>query len=245
MKCKACGANYRSRELCCPYCGADNPRGKLWKTQRDSAEQQYRELEQTEGTSLRLQAANRVLNRALLFEGIALGVFLLGVFLWFMLGEAVFRVRRSIKADELSHQMQQLYAQQELGELYRLMDEYDLFGEENYEYAQAVLLHEEYTQFDLVRCEFFAVLQKGEQPDEYLTWKLVNSMNEILVPYIPAYPRMTENNARMQQQYAADVLEFAQGWLGFGREETALLYGDWLTTEQEEQLQKSIAEVTA
>ena len=83
MKCKACGAHYRSRELRCPYCGAENPKGKQWKAQRDSAEQQYRELEQTEGSSLRLQAANRVLNRALLFEGIALGVFLLGVFYGF------------------------------------------------------------------------------------------------------------------------------------------------------------------
>ena len=245
MKCKACGAHYRSRELCCPYCGAENPKGKQWKAQRDSAEQQYRELEQTEGSSLRLQAANRVLNRALLFEGIALGVFLLGVFLWFLLGEAAFRVRRSVKAEELSQQMQQLYAQQQLGELYRLMDEYDLFGEENYEYAQAALLHEDYMQFDIARCEFFAVLQRGEQPDEYLTWKLVNSMNDILSPYIPAYPRLTENNAQLQQQYAADVLEFAQGWLGFGREETALLYADWLYTEQEAQLQQIIAEVTA
>ncbi|MBR5502824.1 MAG: hypothetical protein IKV55_07305 [Oscillospiraceae bacterium] len=245
MKCKSCGANYRSRELRCPYCGAENAKGKLWKAQRDSAEQQYRELEQTEGAALRLRAANRVLNRALLFEGIALGVFLVGVFLWFMLGEAVFRVRRSVKADALSQQMQQLYAQQQLGELYRLMDEYDLFGDENYEYAQAALLHKDYAQFDLARCEFFAVLQRGEQPDEYLTWKLVNSMNEILVPYISAYPRITENNAQLQQQYSADVLEFAQGWLGFGKEETALLYSDWLTTEQETLLQQKIAEVAA
>ena len=245
MKCKKCGAHYRTRKLRCPYCGTANPKGEQWHSQRESAEKELQQLESTRGKDLRLQAANKALNRVLLFEGIAIAVFLLGVFLWFMLADAALRLRTRFNKAELEQQMQQLYSEQRLTELNDLMDEYGLFGEDYYEYSQAALLGYDYDRFVQARMELFACVQAGEQPDESLTWRLVNSMNDILVPYIPAYPRLTEQNAALQAEFAADVLSCAQGWLAIDKEAVALLHADWLTTEQEAALQQKILEVTA
>lgn len=34
MKCKNCGANYKTRELKCPYCNTENFIGKIWQAER-------------------------------------------------------------------------------------------------------------------------------------------------------------------------------------------------------------------
>ena len=65
MKCKKCGAHYRTRELRCPYCGTANPKGEQWQTQRESAEKELQQLEDTRGKDLRLQAAHKAVNRVL------------------------------------------------------------------------------------------------------------------------------------------------------------------------------------
>ena len=41
MKCKNCGAQYKTRELKCPYCNTENIIGKIWQSERSQAEMEY------------------------------------------------------------------------------------------------------------------------------------------------------------------------------------------------------------
>ena len=41
MKCKNCSANYKARELKCPYCNTTNLLGHIWLSEKTEAELEY------------------------------------------------------------------------------------------------------------------------------------------------------------------------------------------------------------
>ncbi len=239
MKCVNCGANFSARDLYCPYCGTENLRGRRWQRQRAEAARDYHEARSEELPLLRRRLANKVLNRALLIEGVLFALLIVGVFLAFFLGDAADRLQTTLHRDRVETELAQLYEEGRYGELHLRLDETGLFGQEHYEYSQMALLHYDYEDFVLARMEF---LTQREAPEEYTMERLIGSMHEVLSPYIPAYPELTERNARQLEEYQREVTAFAAAMLGMEEAELARLRQDYLTMDEEAALISAVLE---
>lgn len=240
MKCKSCGGNYAARELSCPYCGNQNPIGWLWKQQRDRAERDYENAAE-QLPQLRRKMANKVLNRVLIIE-IAICVLLFaGVALVFYIGDATHQATVALNKGKLQTELSDLYEQERFGEMYTLLMDNNLGGEDYYEYMQMGLLNFDYQQFQQDRMAFFDEME-NEGPDTYTISDLLDSMHDVLYPYIPAYPEVTASNAVYLQEQQADVTAFGKAVLGMTDEELAVLAQEYMTIDEEESLTAAILE---
>ena len=238
MKCKGCGANFPSRELTCPYCGRENHRGLSWFSHRQAAEEAYQQALAQSGVSLRRIAANRIVNRVL-FGIIALFLLtVLLVFLYFFAAEGLSRLSVALRQDAIYEELDQLYREERFGELYALLDEKDLFGEETYAYSQMALLHRDYLDFQESRLSFFL----DEEIDDFTVEYLLSKANDLFSGDIPAYPELTKENLVHLEVYRREAEGFCRGVLGLTEEEMALLYQDYLYYSDEEALAAAILE---
>ncbi len=242
MKCKNCGANYRSRELFCPYCKTPNPRGKLWKQQRQAAQQDYQWAAGEVVPVLRWRAANRILNRVLLIELGLLVLCVIGVIAAFALGNTALQAGILQGNGEINEELAALYEEERFGELYARLSETELFGEDYYEYSQMALLYSDYESFCESRLRFFYEIEQQEAPDEYTVSRLVGDIHDVIAADIPAYPELTERNAAFAAQYRNEVLMFAQVLLGLNESEMETLGQEYLTMAEEEALTEAIWE---
>ena len=226
MKCKNCGANYSSRDLQCPYCDTPNPRGVLWYHQRTQAQSDY-EKGLLLLPLLRRVAINRILNRVLIAEALILCLLLAGIFAFFAVEDLAGTVSLQWNRQAIQTELDVLYEQQRYGELYSRMQDADMMDEENYAYTQMALLYNDYESFVLRRMEYFSQLD-GEGLESYTLESLIRSIHNVMVPYVPAYSDLTEENRRQMEIYAQETADFAQSVLGFGSEEMKLLEEDYL-----------------
>lgn len=240
MRCKNCGANYRSKELFCPYCKTPNPRGLMWQRERHKAEQEYTHVKDEVLPQLRLEAANRILNRLLAIEAALAVLFFISACIVFALSGAVSKADAVFHRDEIEEEFLTLYEQERFGELYARLDDTDLFGEEYYEYSQMSLLYYDYEDFCEARMHFFTEKDAGSGPDEYEINRLIREMNTVLKADIPTYPELTKKNRAYHAQYCADVLAFAQTLLGMDDSELTVLAQDYITVREEEALTAAI-----
>lgn len=240
MKCKSCGGNYAARELNCPYCGNLNPTGHLWRRERRKAEQDY-ETAAGQLPQLRRKMANKIINRVLLIEAALFVLLIAGMALVFYIGDISMQANAGLKKSELQSEMAELYEQERFGELYALLNDYNLDGQEHYEYMQMGLLNFDYEQFQQDRMTFFGEIS-DDTPDSYTISSLLDSMHDVLYPYIPAYPDITGSNAAFLQEQQADVTAFAKAVLGMTDEEIALLSKEYMTIDEEDALTAAILE---
>lgn len=238
MKCKCCGVNYTARELRCPYCGNENPTGWLWKRQRDQAELDYKNAAESL-PKLRRKMANRVLNWVLIIETVLFILLFAGVALVFYVSDVSHQATAALNKAELNAEMSALYEQERFGELYALLQDYDLTGQDYYEYTQMSLLNFDYERFQQKRMAFFT---ETEVPDTYTVSSLLDAMHDVLYPYIPAYPEMTASNAVYLQEQQADVTAFGKAILGLTDEELAMLAQKYMTIDEEDALTAAVLE---
>ena len=241
MKCKNCGANYRAKEEKCPYCGTANPRGLRWKQEKQTAEAEYARVSSEEVPLLRLRAANRVLNRVLIAEAALFALAFLGVVAAFFLTDAAHKAGNRLNETKIEAEIETLYASEQFGALYEMMDERDLFGQEHYEASQMVLLYSQYERFEESRLELFRAAEKNDVDEDDITW-LIGRMNNVLNADIPAYPELTERNRAHVEEYRADVLAFAEAMLGMTEEERAVLQQDYIPMDEEKTLVDAVLE---
>lgn len=241
MKCPNCGANISSRAVYCPYCDALNPKAKLREQQRERAQFELRTAEEETAPVLRRLTANKVLNRILIAEAILVALYFVGTLLVFMFGDALVGLRWSFSRGGLDAEFASLYEQQRFGELYLRLDETDSFGEDYYEYSQMALIHYDYQNFTQERMAYRTENAEGEI-DEYTADFLARAMHDILQPYIPAYPELTDRNAEVLAEYQAEVLAFARHTLGLTDAEIELMRQDYMYTEDEDAVAAAIRE---
>ena len=241
MKCKNCGANYRAKEEKCPYCGTANPRGLRWKQEKQAAEAEYARVSSEEAPLLRLRAANRVLNRVLIAEAALFALAFLGVIAAFFLTDAAHKAGNRLNETKIEAEIETLYASEQFGVLYEMMDKKDLFGQEHYEASQMVLLYSQYERFEEARLNLFRAAEENDVDENEITW-LIGRMNDVLNADIPAYPELTEQNRAHVEEYRADVLAFAEAMLGMTEQERAVLQQDYIPMDEENTLAAAVLE---
>lgn len=224
MKCKNCGANFSARELNCPYCGTPNPKGKRWANQMDRAEREYRAAREQVTKELPLQVAYRVAGRIRTILAVVLGVIVLGVILWALISDYGGQLRNKAQREQLETQMAELYSQERFGELYRLMGDRELFGEDYYAYSQMCLIYYGYSEFCQTRME----LLQGAVREENLNFtieRILDRAGELLALDISAYPDLAPENQAVYDRYCLDVTTFLRAMLAMTEEEVLSLSG--------------------
>lgn len=242
MKCKNCCGNYSSRELQCPYCGTDNPHGRLWNRRRDRAEFDLQTAEESAKPVIRRYLANRALNRVLLIEAAVAVMFIL-----FVIAVAFFSDNGTALSNHLnqgSHisKLETMYEEERFSEMYCYLQDNNMFDDDlYYEYCQMALLHQDYLYFCNSRLQFFRQTDDGEL-DAYLPETLVRDLHDVFSSDIPAYPDLTDRNRAVWEEYCRDAEVFATAVLGFTGEELALLKQDYLLTDESAILAEAILE---
>lgn len=237
MKCPNCGANFSSKELVCPYCGAENQTGRRWAAERRAAEQDYREGVRQAKRKMPLYILNRAMSWVLGVLAALVLLYVVGMFLFFFSGEAVNTVQNETQRTQIEQEMQRLYEGEEFGQLYQYMEKRDLVGPEYYEYTQMVLLHSSYEEFELHRLSFLALSEEEKQQDDYHLYYAIEGAHELLYPDIPAYPDITERNGKVLQKYADEARAYLIGTLGFSEEEIeALAETEYLSMDEADAL---------
>lgn len=224
MKCKSCGANFPAREVRCPYCGTPNPKGMRWADRMDEAEREYRQTRDQVKKELPLQVAYRVAGRVRTILAAALRLLLFGVVLWALISDYGGKLRNKSQREQLETQMAELYGQERFGELYQLMGDRELMGQDYYAYSQMCLIHYDYSEFCQLRMELVQGKVREENLDSAIE-RILNRAGELLALDISAYPDLAPENQAVYDRYCLDVTTFLRTMLGLTEEEALSLSG--------------------
>lgn len=230
MKCKSCGADYKTRELKCPYCGTENVIGRIWLIERSAAYQEYEEAKERVRRKSRIYVFDKVLNRILL---VSTALFLLCIILCFAVfaGYELYRnAYRSIHGEEIEHTMEEYYTAGEYRELYKYMSKYDLFGLDHYAYSQAAFLSFDYDFYKTEALCFLSQSEEEKQEYDYYLRSAIEYSHDVWHLDAGLYSEPDPNNVEMHETYKKDIMAFWKGMLGMKEEEIEFL------TEGEEYL---------
>lgn len=224
MKCKNCGANYKTRELKCPYCNTENIVGKIWQAERSQAELDYENEKKKIGKILLSPyMINRLLNRTIL---ILTGLYIVSfaiIVLVFILSEPLERLYNSVNKEKIEAQMAEYYDAGEYEKLDVYMEEEFVDPQEYYTYTQATLLTYDYNKYMECRLGFQALSEEEKLTDDYyLKYALKNSV-DVYNLECGIYSEPDEKNRELYEMYQKDIMAYWVGTLGLTNEEVATL----------------------
>ena len=164
MKCENCGAEYRAKELKCPYCGTVNRTGLEWKAEEDREKSRVEREKTAAIKRTPLFVVNRVANTILVLSLVLLVIFFIVSAIVSKVEEATADQKRR-KADYA--QAKEYYVAEDFVALDRYLTEYDLYYSEDGRYdmmCEAALFHQERLDFQECWMEY-----EGKRQDtEYL-----------------------------------------------------------------------------
>ncbi len=206
MKCKNCGGDYRTRELICPYCGTENLVGRLWMAQRTEAEQEYEAYRREAGRRVSPYVINRVFGRiAVLMAGLCI-LTLVGSVIVLLTAQLMhqYAVNR-VDMEKKQQTMDTLYQENRLPELYAYMSAYDLIGEDQYVYTQAVLLNFDYENYRSHLLEFLELTEEEKQQDDYYLAYSIRWGNDVYQCRLGSYYALADENQTLYDSYCDDI----------------------------------------
>lgn len=240
MKCKNCGANYKTRELKCPYCGTENIIGRIWLIERTEARQEYEDARESVKRGSRRYVLDKILNRILL---VSVGLFFLCMILSLAVSggyDMYRRIYRSAHTKEMEQAMEEYYLAEEYRKLYDYMSKYDLFEPEHYTYAQAALMGFDYDYYKTEALCFFSQSEEEKQEyDYYLRYAILYS-HDVWHMDSGIYSELDPKNVEMHETYKKDIMAFWKGMLGMTEEEI-----EFLTEEGEDLFAGDLDELAA
>lgn len=220
MHCKNCGAQYRARDLACPYCGTENLVGRIWMSQVTEAEVEYEMAREEAGKGLPVYVMNRVLNRVLLLSMLLIILLVSGITAVSALDLGTLQFKKHLKADEIEQQSKLLYEEGRLDELYQLLSEYDLFDPDtNYVYSQAALMGYDYRSFKRHRMAFAQMSDQEREEDDYHLEYMLRDGFDVLGQERGVYEELAPENAKLFADMSTDIRACMIGMLGMTEEE--------------------------
>ena len=211
MKCKNCGANYKTRELKCPYCNTENLIGKVWQSERSQAELDYEEERKKVAKSLLSPyMAERILNRAtLILIGLYIVSFLVVVLviaLSFPVQDLIFKMNKT----EIEAQMEEYYSAGEYDLLDIYMDDNYVERKDYYTYNQITSQNFNYKSYMEHRLAFENMSKEEQLEDEKM--KIGFDKGELAIDPVelfntyPLQPSVTINIPESNFYIARDVV---------------------------------------
>ena len=212
MKCKNCGAHYKTRELKCPYCNTENLIGKIWQSERSQAELDYEEEKKKVGKILLSPyMANRLLNRTIfiliLLYIIPFLVMTLVVMLSFPIEDLIFSINR----EKIEAQMEEYY---EAGE-YELLD---IYMTENYverkayyKYNQVTSMQFDYNSYMAHRLAFENMSKEEQLEDDYHLEYAIKDSIAVYNCECGDYSDIDPDNAPLLEERQKEIMAY---WIG-------------------------------
>lgn len=217
MKCPNCGGEVSVNDLVCPYCGSPNPEGAAFHEEVQKRRKFNEYIKEKVRKQMRLPLAHRIMNLSILIL-LLLFLLLTVISLGFCLIQDTHVFGLGIPRD-IETQMEQLYKEGHYGELYALINEYNVEGRDYPEYMQMCLLHYDYEDFLRFSMACTEALEKGTIPDSYYLEYAVQNAADLLRPDIPAYPDIYPENEKVLKSYQTEVSCFLIGTLHLTQEE--------------------------
>ena len=245
MKCKSCGANYKTKNLTCPYCGETNILGLHWKQEEDAAAENYRKTKMDVLRSAPFYVVDQILNRILLVMGVLVAI----VFVISKVEEPISEWKNEHKRAQVDvSRMEELYQAGSYQELYEYMVEYCVYNEKEYaKYSQYISMNRAMNDFINERIEFVTTPQ--EKFEEYSgygeAYEAIDACYKILrhdwYPY--SCREVLPENEELYEQMCLEVNAFLTGELEMTAEEiTMLKEGELIYTDAWDDFYHSIYE---
>lgn len=227
MKCKNCNGQYKTRELKCPYCGTENLIGRLWLIERNEIEQQYEDAKEEIKRKTIPYVIDRVLNRiliifALVFVLVNILIILINVGYY-----AMVELDLHINEEKYVQQMEVYFDEKNYAELYVYMEKKNLFNEDNYVYAQAALIYNEFQNFLISKQEIIQMLEEEDfeekQDYEYRIESILKDANDLFIVRKGIYSDKVSENEELYEICTQDAIAFLVGSLELTEEEVQLV----------------------
>ena len=212
MKCKNCGAQYKTRELKCPYCNTENLIGKIWQTERSQAEMEYEEEKKKVGKVLfSPYMADRLLSRAIVvLIGLHIVSFLL-IFIVIALSFPFQKLLFSLNKEKIEAQMEEYYQAGEYEKLDVYMEENYVESKAYYTYTQVTLMMFDYNNYMEQRLTFDALPLEEKLLDDYHLKYALKHSRDVYNCEHGIYTELDENNMELYKKHQKEVMAY---WIG-------------------------------
>ena len=222
MKCKNCGANYKTRELKCPYCNTENVVGKLWQTERMRAEIDYEKEKGKVGKIIfSPYMYDRLISRAMYVLVILHIVSIAAVFL-VALGsygwqELIFRLNKA----EIEAQMDEYYTAGEYEKLDAYMEEYEAIS--GYKtYSKATAMNWRYDEYLENRLNFQQLSEEEKSKDDYHLKYAIDYSAQVYNYECDIYGKY-DKNAELKADYQKEIMAYWVAELELTEDEITML----------------------
>lgn len=222
MKCKNCGANYKTRELKCPYCNTENIVGKLWQTERTMAEIDYEKEKGKVGKIIfSPYMYDRLISRAMYVLVILHIVSIAAVFL-VALGsygwqELIFRLNKA----EIEAQMDEYYTAGEYEKLDAYMEEYEAIS--GYKtYSTAIAMNWRYDEYLENRLNFQQLSEEEKSKDDYHLKYAIDYSAQVYNYECDIYGKY-DKNAELKADYQKEIMAYWVAELELTEDEITML----------------------
>lgn len=214
MKCNHCGANFKTTDLKCPYCGSFNVVAEELNQEKKwyekiffNAKEEFRQR----GIWITL---DKIVNRVLLIIGVLFIVILFVIWLLIMIEGEVSESSYRISQEKHMETMEEYHDADEWYELYQYMNENNIPGEDFYTYQQAGLLANSYKEYMIHKMCFLDMSEQEKLEDDfYLEYALKNSYKVYTVD-MGNYDELDPRNAEHFESYQNEIVCFWKYTLG-------------------------------
>lgn len=232
--CKNCNAKYDKDLSTCPYCGSRNVVGEEWQQERNRAKRLYEDTLRKFREEGIEYALNSILNKAMKILGIVVLVCVLLYLIPTIFSDVAFQINKSMKSEQIVGKMQEYHKNGEYQALEQIMDEYDMFGKEQYLYAQSAILYRNYQDYLIHKMTFLDMSQEEKAKDDYhLEYILKDSMDVYLVN-CGVYDELQEKNRTQYETYKQEIencwknlLKLTDEEIGYMVEEEYMYSDEW------------------
>jgi len=211
MKCKNCGANYKTRELKCPYCSTENIIGRIWKAQRSEAELEYERARREMGKKSSPYVMDRVLTRAIVIIILVTILFFIGVAITCFIVEKAGDTWEAANDPKIFQEVKTYYKNGQYEKIDEMREKYDMNGEEYFPYMQAASMNFDYNSYLEHKYAFMDMTDEEKMEDDYELEYFLRDSVDVVTLNIGRYSELHQMNQELYDEY---VTEIKSAWIG-------------------------------
>lgn len=235
MKCKNCGADYRLRQLRCPYCETENLLGRMWLIKRTDTIKKVEAEQRAAKKKFVPYVVSKTVNRLILFMVVILIAFIM-IFEMHMIPGS----KKDADGKIITPKMLSLHEDGEYYKLREYLDSIDgggLYTEIPEYMAQSALLAYDYNEFIEYRLNYLGE-DRSKWEEDYFKM-VIDKCVDIHNLEVGVYSGYHEENQKQYDEYNEYIMAFLKGTLSLTDEElNVLMDEDASYSEQKELIHK-------